>query len=110
MSLDISFGYRNDGHFNEVFSKNITHNLTGMANAAGIYKALWRPDENGFTVAKEIIEILEEGLEKLKADPKTFKAYNSSNGWGVYEHFVPFVEAVLDACREYPNAEIEVSR
>ena len=27
----------------EVFSANITNNLNKMANAAGIYDALWRP-------------------------------------------------------------------
>lgn len=110
MSLDFDLGYRNDGHFNEVFSRNITHNLGQMADKAGIYEALWRPDENGFKKGKDVIEILEKGLKKLKDNPKEFEKYNASNGWGLYEHFVPFVEAILEACKEYPNALIEVSR
>ena len=110
MSLDFCLGYRNDGHFNEVFERNITHNLGQMADKAGIYKALWRPDENGFERADDIIVILERGLKKLKDNPEKFKQYNSDNGWGIYDHFVLFVEAVLKACREYPNAIIEVSR
>lgn len=110
MSLDFSLGYRNDNHFNEVFERNITHNLGAMANNAGVYNALWRPDENGFVKAKDIIEILEKGLKKLKDNPKEFEKDNAKNGWGLYEHFVPFVEAVLEACKEYPNALIEVSR
>ncbi len=32
---------------NEVYSANITHNLGEMADKAGIYYALWRPEEKG---------------------------------------------------------------
>ena len=110
MSLDFCLSYKNDGNYNEVFSRNITHNLGEMAEKAGIYKALWRPDENGFIKAKDIIKILEKGLRLLKNNPKKYKKYNSENGWGLYKHFVPFVEEVLKACKEYPNAIIGVSR
>jgi len=110
MSLDFSLGYKNDGHFNEVFCRNITHNLGLMADKAGIYKVLWRPDEYGFVKAIDIIGILEKGLKLLKDNPERFEKYNSENGWGLYKNFVPFVEAVLEACKEYPNAIIEVSR
>jgi|GEM_PF-689525 len=93
-----------------VFDANITHNLGEMADKAGIYYALWRPEEIGKGKASEIIELLEEGLNKLKASPDYFKQFNSPNGWGMYEHFVPFVEEYLEACRKYPDATIEVSR
>ena len=33
-------------HRTDLCDKNITHNLTEMADKAGIYKCLWRPDEN----------------------------------------------------------------
>ena len=36
---------------NEVYSANITHNLNTMADEAGIYKHLWRPDEIKITKA-----------------------------------------------------------
>jgi len=110
MSLDFCLGYKNDGHYNEVFDKNITHNLGKMAEKAGIYKVLWRPDEHNFVNASDAIDILEKGLKKLKDNPDKFKKYDSENGWGLYIHFVPFVEAVLEACKKYPNALIEVSR
>lgn len=110
MSLDFCLGYRNDGHFTEVFSRNITHNLGQMADKAGIYKALWRPDENGFKKAKDVIEILKKGLKKLEDNPEKFRKYNSENGWGMYKHFVPFVKAILNSCENYPNAIILVSR
>jgi hypothetical protein len=92
-----------------VFDRNITHNLSTMAREAGIYEALWHPNENGYTKAEQIIPILKEGLAKLKSDPTFFKTFDSPNGWGMYIHFVPFVEAVLAACEEYPDADIEVS-
>lgn len=89
---------------------NITHNLGGMALAAGIYEALWRPDENGFIEAKDIIEILEKGISCLKQRPEQFKKYDSPNGWGRYKDFVPFVEKYLEACKKFPLAVIKVSR
>lgn len=93
-----------------VYDANITHNLGAMADAAGIYKCLWRPEEIGIAKASELIKPLREGLAKLEADPEKFKTHNSPNGWGMYEHFVPFVRNYLAACEENPDAEIEVSR
>lgn len=93
-----------------VFDTNITHNLTQMADKAGIYEVLWRPDEHGFNKAEDIILTLEKGLADLKARPDYFKQFDAENGWGKYEHFVPFVEGVLGACKEYPDAQISVSR
>lgn len=93
-----------------VYEANITHNLNRMADAAGIYQHLWRPDEIGITKAKQLIQPLEEGLKLLQSDPERFEQYNASNGWGLYKHFVPWVSKYLGACREYPEAEVSVSR
>jgi hypothetical protein len=97
-----------DGRY--LYDANITHNLNKMADKAGIYDALWRPEEIGAKYAKDIIEIVEKGLADLKARPEYFEQFNSSNGWGMYEHFVPFVEKYLEACKKYPDSEILVSR
>ena len=94
----------------QVYWANITHNLWKMAGEAGIYEALWRPEEIGKTKASEIVELLEKGLADLKARPEHFEKFNSPNGWGMYKYFVPFVEEYLEACKEYPDAIIEVSR
>lgn len=93
-----------------VFDYNITHNLGGMAKAAGIYQHLWRPEELGIKNAEELVGPLTQGLEKLKAEPERFKTFNPSNGWGKYESLVSFVERYLSACQEYPNARVYVSR
>lgn len=93
-----------------VFDANITHNLNKMADAAGIYEACWRPEEIGATKASDIIPILEKGFEDMKARPEHFKKFDSDNGWGTYKDFLPWIESYLNACREYPDAIIEVSR
>lgn len=81
-----------------------------MAYAAGIYVHLWRPDENGFETAGQIVPHLQEALKDLKARPEHYRQYDASNGWGTYPDFVKFVENVLSACEENPDASIRVSR
>ena len=54
-------------------------------------------------------ETRDRGNKAAMADPR-FEAFNAPNGWGLYIHFVPFVEAVLAACEEHPDATIRVSR
>ena len=111
MSLDIYLEDPTAKYETELlYWTNITHNLGEMADKAGIYKALWRPEEIGAKYAKDIIEIVEKGLSDLKSRPEYFKQFNSSNGWGMYEHFVPFVAKYLDALKEYPKAKISISR
>jgi len=94
----------------EYYSRNITHNLNTMAGEAGIYEALWRPDEIGITKAAQLIEPLKAGLAKLESDPERFEKLNPSNGWGSYEGLVSFVRDYLRACKETPDAEVYVSR
>jgi hypothetical protein len=93
-----------------VYDANITHNLGKMADKAGIYYALWRPEEIEKSKAKDIIELLEKGLADLKERPEYFEQFNSDNCWGLYENFVPFVEKYLEACKEFPETDIVVSR
>ena len=92
------------------FDANITHNLVNMASEAGIYGVVWRPEENGITKGRQLIEPLEAGIALLRSDPERFKRFNASNGWGLYENFVPWLEKYLLACKEYPDANVSVSR
>ncbi len=107
MSLDVMLSEK---RYTDVYSANITHNLGNMAEAAGIYKHLWRPEEIGITKAAQLIKPLQAGLELMKSDPERFKKYNSPNGWGLYENFIPWIEEYLAACKENPEADIRVSR
>lgn len=120
MSLDVSLSvdkiesYDGGKTFKEaeewVFDANITHNLTKMADAAGIYQALWSPLENGWAKAKDISESVEKGLKDMKERPEHYKQFNASNGWGLYKHFIPWIEEYLNALKEYPNAKISISK
>lgn len=127
MSLDISLRdptatYKVDA----LYETNITHNLTKMAEEAGIYEALWRPhllfynkereiteDDIEATLeikARDITSDISLGLSILKGNPKRFEKFNANNGWGTYEHFVPFVENYLAALIEFPKAIVETWR
>lgn len=94
----------------EVFWANYTHNCNTMAKEAGIYMQVWRPEEVGITKASELIPHLEAGIALMESDPPRFEALNPENGWGSYKTFVPWLKKYLEACRENPDATIEVSR
>lgn len=140
MSLDVSLyrnyhvsydgGKTLEERKEDVYSANITHNLGKMAAEAGIYEALWRPyrlkpgydipeddhkaqweyEDNNPVRAYEIIPIIEKGLEDMIARPAHYKTFDSSNGWGLYKHFVPFIEKYLEALKEYPESFVECDR
>lgn len=107
MSLDVHLTAVRE---TEVHWSNITHNLNRMAEAAGIYKHLWRPEEIGITKAEQLIEPLSAGLERMKAQPEFFRQYDAENKWGTYEQFVPWIEDYLQACKDNPDAAVSVSR
>ena len=90
-------------------SHNVTQNLNKMAEAVGLYKVLWYPEEIGITSASQMIVPLEKGIEELEANPDKYKAFNPPNGWGNYDIFVSFCRSVLHTCREHPDAVIEAA-
>lgn len=113
-----------------LYNANITHNLGKIASEVGIYKALWRPyqlkenydvpegehdkeyefEDNNPVFARDIIPDIEKGLKDLKERPEHYKQFDSPNGWGTYENFVPFVEEYLYFLKEYPDAKVICSR
>lgn len=93
-----------------VYDANITHNLNTMADKAGLYECLWRPDEHGITKASQLIEPLRNGLIQLITNRKELLQYNPSNGWGNYELLVEFTMRYLAACEDYPEAKVSVWR
>ena len=131
MSLDVylkdpTATYNKD----DLYWSNITHNLWDMADKAWIYEALWRPHrliewynipEKDYDAEYEfekqqnikasfIIPYLEKWLKDLKKRQKHYEKFNSPNWWGTYEHFVPWIEKYLEACKEFPDSIIWISR
>ncbi len=99
MSLDIEVG----SHW-----QNITHNLYPMASRAGFGRALW--GDEPVRDASELADLIEVGLDEMRARPAVFRALDSPNGWGTYDQFVPWLERLVEACRREPTARVSVSR
>ena len=100
----------------EVYTSNITHNLSKMANQVmleggiTLRDVLWHPEKNGLYYARDISELLDEAFNTLLAEPNRFKTYNPENGWGDYDGLVDFVYNYRNACWDNPEAEIGVSK
>ena len=107
MSLDV---YLLDEDGECVYSRNITHNLNTIADRAGCYKSLWRPEEIGATRGNDIEPQLRQSLKLLRSEPLFFAEFNPSNGWGDYDGLIEFIDSYHKACKRYPEATIEVSR
>jgi len=84
----------------EVFEYNITHNLTPMADAAGVYEALWRPDEHGWETARDITPALEAGLVRLMGNPEAYKALNPRKRLGFIRGATCVRETVVRSLQE----------
>ena len=93
-----------------VWEGGITHNLNSMAEAAGLYQCLWRPEELGIDIAQQMIEPLRKGIETLERDKESLEKRNPENGWGNYDNLLNLARKYLAACEEAPNAEVVVSR
>jgi hypothetical protein len=117
MSLDINLVVTKPV---SIYSDNITHNLGIMASAVvldsgmnpelTLYDVLWRPDENGFCRALDIIDYLDQALDIMERDCDRLRELNPDNGWGSYDGLVKFVREYLAACQANPRATIEVCR
>ena len=60
--------------------------------------------------AIDLIMPLIAGLGLLEGAPEHYRQFEPENKWGTYETLVSFVRGYLEACIEYPEAEVSVSR
>jgi hypothetical protein len=116
MSLDVYLQFEVDTGGPElrtftIFEASYTHNCNLMAEAAGLYTYVWRPDEcEDVWVAGDLIEPLRHGIRLMEDEPDRFIALNPSNGYGSYDTFLPWLRRYLEACIENPKATIYASR
>lgn len=106
MSLDVTLYV--DGE--EVYDDNITHNVNRMAKLAGMYAAIWRPDEYGMTKARDLIHPIKDGIKYMLDHRDECEALEPSNGWGSYRGLLRFALDYLYACEDYPDADVGVRR
>jgi len=107
MSLDLTFTVDDA----KVWSGNITHNLTRMAEAIGAYDALWRPEENGIEEARQLIVPLTAAREKLLQMPEEkLCALEPENKWGTAKGFDAFLWGTIRAARKWPGAKVTACR
>jgi hypothetical protein len=59
---------------------------------------------------RHLVPLLRDGIAKLKADPETYRKLEPENKWGTYDKFIPWLEKYLEACEQYPDARVVVSR
>lgn len=89
----------------QVFRFVVTHNLIPMAQALGIYEALWGCDRD--TVAAALIEPLTRAVTTLATHQAQLEAFDAPNGWGKRESLLLFLARLLQACKDNPKAKVE---
>jgi hypothetical protein len=93
-----------------VFEAHITHNVHAMAMLARVYEPIWHPWDNGVEKAKDLIPGLSKGLQRIQRNRGEFNAVQAWNGWGTRVQFEEWLERLLKACTEYPEAKVGVTR
>ena len=93
-----------------IFEKNITHNLGKMADVAGVYLPIWRPEEISVVMAFQLIGPLKSGVRVMQAEKEKLQKYNPKNGWGKYEDLLYFAKEYFKACCRHPHASVKVWR
>lgn len=108
MSLDISLVIKTRNSKIRVYEDNITSNLVRMADAAGLYNAIWQTsDNNGVTTAEQLTPMLRRAIDDMMENPEHYEVYDNKNGWGTYKDFLPWLKKLLSACKEFPEAQIQ---
>ena len=64
-------------------------------------------DLNGMK-AKDAYPILLKGFEYMRDHPAEMEALNPDNGWGNYEGFLQFIGSITVACKNNPEAILDV--
>lgn len=89
-----------------LYHDNITHNVRPMAIEAGVYEPLWREPP---PTASGLIEPLREAIRRIEHDASRYVALQTPNGFGTQRDFEEFLDNLMAACVENPDAVVLVS-
>lgn len=108
MSLDLELYTKVDLGGDEpyrvcLYETSYTDNIVPLVKQIGLYECVWR----GSGKAGDIIEPIRNAIDLLKSDPKGWRCYDSPNGCGNYDSFLPWLKKLLEACLKYPKADIK---
>lgn len=91
----------------EIWSGNLTYNLSPMLDAAGgDYWELISRQSKG-KLGQDILPAVDALLAELHRDPAKYQALNPSNGLGNYEGAVEFMTNLQFAIRRHPRAVVD---
>lgn len=84
---------------------NFTSNVSRMWRTAGADLA----EFDGKPTA-ECTPILEAAIAEMRANPDKYRAMDSPNGWGTYDHLMPRLDYLLACMKTHPKTTVYVSR
>jgi len=91
-----------------MFAANINNFIAAtIAKEAGIFNVLWHPRRNGFQYGRQIIDLLQAGLDHMQKNPEVYYAIDEKHGWGLSSEFLKWVNEYIEACKKYPDCKIE---
>lgn len=93
------------GHKARIFDWNFTSNVARMWRHAGADLAEFDGKRAG-----DCADILAAAVERMAADPETYREMDSPNGWGTYDQLLPALRELLEAMRTHPNTAVGVWR
>lgn len=100
---EIDTGGESPAHVTDYF--NYTHNTNRMLRAVGID---W--DHLRGKPLAAVCEVMTLGINRLKQQPETFRAWNPPNGWGDYDSLIEVLTRIVTAFERHPKAVLGVSQ
>lgn len=104
MSLGISLICPTSEPTDPVWTGSPTYNLGPMWRAAGADLSAF-----GGKTGAECLSVLTVAIERMEADPATFKAMNPANGWGDYDGLLAVFHDLRAKCETRPDAVFVLS-
>lgn len=105
MSYDVYLEVTDKGVTEDVFERNHTSNTARMWRAAGCDLA-----EYDGKPASELGPAIARAIAAIVTEPAKYQPMEPSNGWGTLRSTLHFLMAIWEACADWPDATVRVSR